>query len=119
MTKEKKSLSKSIRMTERVYSIVNECDGKGFNEKFENLVLQIRIDREELTRDMEYWQHNRSKYVEELDTVHILSRAMDESAKCIADIQDSLSAIQKWIASLPPEIETGSASKDGTIHSSA
>lgn len=111
MAKEKKSLSKSIRMTERVYSIVNECDGKGFNEKFENLVLQIRIDREKLTRDMEYWQHNRSKYVEELDTVRILSRAVDESAKCIADIQNSLSAIQKWIAPLLSEIQSKGAAK--------
>lgn len=117
MTKEKKSLSKSVRMTESVYSIVNECDGKGFNEKFENLVLQIRTDRERLTRDIENWQLRRSKYVKELDIVLTLSRAMDESAKCIADVQRSLSAVQKWITSLPPEIVSESPSKDSMISS--
>lgn len=117
--KEKKSVSKSIRMTESVYSIVNACDGKGFNEKFENLVLQIRTEQKQLKRDMENWERRREKYMQELDMVLTLSRVMDESAKYVANIQGSLSAVQNWIATLPPEIVADSASEDGTIQGSA
>lgn len=39
MEKEKKTISRSIRMTETVYNIVNKYGGNGFNEKFENMVL--------------------------------------------------------------------------------
>lgn len=37
--KEKKTIQKSIRMTQRVNDYVNTFSGDGFNEKFENLVL--------------------------------------------------------------------------------
>lgn len=37
--KEKKTVQKSIRMTQRVNDYVNQFSGEGFNEKFENLVL--------------------------------------------------------------------------------
>ncbi len=39
MVKEKKTISRSIRMTQTVYDIVNKYEGNGFNEKFENMVL--------------------------------------------------------------------------------
>ena len=34
-----KSNSKSVRMTDEVFEYVQSMDGKGFNEKFENMVL--------------------------------------------------------------------------------
>jgi len=37
--KEKKSISRSIRMTQTVFDIVSSFEGDGFNEKFENLVM--------------------------------------------------------------------------------
>lgn len=37
--KEKKTVQKSIRMTQRVNDYVNQFSGEGFNEKFENLVI--------------------------------------------------------------------------------
>lgn len=43
--KEKKSVQKSIRMTQRINDYVNSFSGDGFNEKFENLVLFV-MERE-------------------------------------------------------------------------
>ncbi|MDO5391692.1 MAG: hypothetical protein Q4F24_11480 [Eubacteriales bacterium] len=35
----KKSVAKSVRMTEQVYEYIQRQEGNGFNEKFESMVL--------------------------------------------------------------------------------
>lgn len=34
-----KNISKSVRLTNEVYEYVNDFNGEGFNEKFENIVI--------------------------------------------------------------------------------
>ena len=36
---DKKNISKSVRLTEEVFKLVDNYQGDGFNQKFENLVL--------------------------------------------------------------------------------
>lgn len=42
----KKSIQKSVRMTEEVYNYVMKCQGEGFNEKFENMV-KLAVESED------------------------------------------------------------------------
>ncbi|MCL1807983.1 MAG: hypothetical protein FWG31_09820 [Oscillospiraceae bacterium] len=48
--KEPKSISRSIRMTETVYTYVNQHIGDGFNQKFENICHRFMREEAELDR---------------------------------------------------------------------
>lgn len=49
---QKKSYQRSIRMTPYVYSIVDEFEGEGFNQKFENLVIYFSKVEENLKNNI-------------------------------------------------------------------
>lgn len=50
--KEKKSISRSVRMTQTVYDIVDSFEGNGFNEKFQNLVLYCFKEKDKVRQDI-------------------------------------------------------------------
>ena len=62
--KEKKSISRSVRMTQTVYDIVDSFEGNGFNEKFQNLVLYCFKEKEKVRKDIKSLQ-DRAKRNEE------------------------------------------------------
>jgi hypothetical protein len=51
-----KNISKSIRISEEVFDYIDQAPGKGFNEKFENIILSAKID-----------ESDRKKRIAELD----------------------------------------------------
>lgn len=58
--KEKKSISRSVRMTPTVYDIVDSFEGNGFNEKFQNIVLYCFKEKEKVRKDIRA-MHERAK----------------------------------------------------------
>lgn len=38
----KKSIAKSVRLTQEVYDYIDQSAGNGFNEKFENIILEAK-----------------------------------------------------------------------------
>lgn len=38
----KKNIAKSIRISEEVFAYIDNAPGKGFNEKFENIILEAK-----------------------------------------------------------------------------
>ena len=44
----KKNIAKSIRISDEVFAYIDAAPGKGFNEKFENIILEAK--KEEATR---------------------------------------------------------------------
>lgn len=50
--KDKKTVQKSIRMTETISQYIEAVQGNGFNEKFENLVLYL-IENNNLKNEIE------------------------------------------------------------------
>lgn len=42
MTLAKKDIAKSVRLTQEVFDYVNAAPGKGFNDKFENIILEAK-----------------------------------------------------------------------------
>ncbi|WP_320956528.1 hypothetical protein [Enterocloster asparagiformis] len=45
-----KSIAKSIRMTEEVFAYINGYQGEGFNQKFENIILEAMCGEAERKR---------------------------------------------------------------------
>lgn len=50
--KEKKSISRSVRMTQTVFDIVDSFEGNGFNEKLQNLVLYCFKEKDRVRKDI-------------------------------------------------------------------
>lgn len=51
-----KSISKSVRLSDEVFDYINQSPGKGFNEKFENIILRAKkeeSDREQRLKDLQ------------------------------------------------------------------
>lgn len=51
----KKSIAKSVRLTQEVYDYIEQQAGNGFNEKFENIILEAKkgeSDRKKELRDL-------------------------------------------------------------------
>lgn len=51
-----KSISKSVRLSDEVYQYIMQSPGKGFNEKFENIILRAKkeeSDREKRLKDLQ------------------------------------------------------------------
>lgn len=65
----KKPIGKSVRLSQEVYDIVNSAPGEGFNEKFENLVLDYHhtiAKRKKQLNDIERKIKISSNHLEEL-----------------------------------------------------
>lgn len=48
-----KSISKSVRLSEEVYGYIMESPGRGFNEKFENIILRAKKEEPEKNKQLE------------------------------------------------------------------
>lgn len=58
MLNNKKSIMKSVRLTEEVYNYVDNFEGDGFNQKLENLVL-FCMKKEDTLRDRISYYENK------------------------------------------------------------
>lgn len=65
----KKNLSKSIRLSQEVFDYINQAPGKGFNEKFENIILEAKTgeaERRKTLADLDSRILERQRYLKEL-----------------------------------------------------
>lgn len=83
-----KNINKSVRLSNEVYEYVNEFQGNGFNEKFENIVvfcMKTEVERKKRLDEIEKMIKSRSEQLEninrDLDTArratNIYKRTMD------------------------------------------
>ena len=93
---EQKNLSKSIRISERVFQYIDDYEGNGFNEKFSNII----------THAMES-EKKREKRLDELQAyIRLEETKLNELKQEIyenKDILKKLQGIQTYIDSLIPE----------------
>ena len=82
-----KSVSKSIRLTEEVFTYIDGYQGEGFNQKFENIILDAMIS-----------ESKRKKRIESLDQE--IAKRENEFRKLFEDISafQSLYRDVIWIA---------------------
>lgn len=100
MDKEKKSISRSIRMTPTVYSIVDKFNGNGFNEKFENLVLYCQKEEKKIKKAINELQKNYNLLIERKNKeIDHLNKEIDDKRTVLKDL-DNLALKIKDIESL-------------------
>ena len=52
MTLTKKSIAKSVRLTQEVFDYIDIAPGNGFNEKFENIILEAKRGESDRKREL-------------------------------------------------------------------
>ena len=65
----KKNLSKSIRLSQEVFDYINQAPGKGFNEKFENIILEAKsgeAERRKILADLDERIKEEQRYLKDL-----------------------------------------------------
>lgn len=65
----KKNLSKSIRLSQEVFDYIDQAPGKGFNEKFENIILEAKTgeaERKQTLADLDARILERQRYLKQL-----------------------------------------------------
>lgn len=65
----KKNIAKSIRISEEVFAYIDNAPGKGFNEKFENIILEAKeteADRKKRLAGLEKQIHDAEQKLQRL-----------------------------------------------------
>lgn len=88
--KEKKSIQKSIRVTQKVNDYINSSPGSGFNEKLENLVLFFMEKENQIKKDINEAQRQ--------------LMSLDQQIQKKYEILYSLEQIEKKVTALLNEI---------------
>ena len=77
-----KNISKSIRLSERVYEYIESYEGNGFNQKFENIILFAMEGEIQAQKRLDYLEHIISVRNEELNKLnHNLNKARGETER--------------------------------------
>lgn len=75
--KEKKSFQRTIRMTDRVKFILEEWEGQGMNEKFENLVLYCNQEVPFIQEEVSQLTKKRNKLKKEIKKLEEITNDLD------------------------------------------
>ena len=95
--KQLKSVAKSLRMTPEVYDFVMTAPGDGFNQKFENLVIDIKQsepDRLERIRQLDRMIQQKSM---QLDKISRWVIDMDDVVRDALKLEDAFVTLQHKI----------------------
>lgn len=98
---EKKSIQKSVRMTESVFQTVNEFEGDGFNEKFENLVDFCRFRSKAIQGDIDYLYTRKQQLSAELDNLEEAERVIKSTMFELVGVEDTLKKLRQRLDALP------------------
>ena len=79
-----KNISKSVRLSQKVFDYIDAYEGDGFNQKFENIIL-FAMEQEQ----------DKRKRVEELDS--LISLRSDELNKLNANLNKARSEARKFL----------------------
>ena len=102
---EKKKNSKSIRLTDEVLLIVEACPGEGFNQKFENLVLEFKKGEQKRKERVAYYdkiiekqKKQLAEIAEQAQKLAEITRDMQRNVTCYQNrVYDMQSSVNKYI----------------------
>ena len=84
-----KNISKSIRLSKKVYDYIDSYDGDSFNEKFENIILFAMENDKQLEKRVKELDYIISLRNEELNTLNNkLQKARLETSQFLYAIRD-------------------------------
>lgn len=91
----KKDISKSIRLTQEVYDYIDEAAGNGFNEKFENIILEAKAQESERKKRLAELEKYIRKKQDELNDLFDEYRYLDEFSDRLFGCSTSLTTWKK------------------------
>lgn len=89
-----KNIAKSIRLTEEVYGYVMKAPGKGFNEKFENIILQAKVEEPARKKRLDELQRSIDAQQRKLYQLFDKYRYMEEFFRQIIHMQHQVGTMK-------------------------
>ena len=84
-----KNISKSIRISEKVYNYILSFDGDGFNQKFENIILFAMENENDLLKRISELEYIISQRNDELNVLNnLLQKARMQTSQFLYAIRD-------------------------------
>lgn len=96
----KKSIQKSVRLSEEVAAYIEDMPGEGFNRKFENLVMACKRDEPERLRKIENYDELIQKRKRQLNIIAEKVETLDSTVQSLFSLQDVVKKIQGQIDDL-------------------
>lgn len=75
---EKKSINKSIRLSPKVYNYIDSHPGNGFNEKFENIILEAMEFEDQRKQRLEYLDERINMKLEQISVIEDKIKALND-----------------------------------------
>lgn len=92
-----KNIAKSIRLSEEVYAYIDGYRGNGFNEKFENIILDYQKAEKDLQarikarkKDLEFWDKKVHGAVETVRELQGLTWRVEKCMEFLDEIEQGL-----------------------------
>lgn len=100
MTLTKKSIAKSVRLTQEVFDYIDSAPGNGFNEKFENIILEAKrgeSDRKKelarLDKQIEKQRRKQTLLFEQLTNFDCFLNSFEDAQKLLRNLKNKLNDV--------------------------
>lgn len=92
-----KSIAKSIRLSDEVYDYIMNAPGKGFNEKFENIILQAKKEESDRKERLAGLQKSIDEQQRKLYQLFDKYRYLDDFFRQIIHMRHQVDALHKQL----------------------
>lgn len=96
----KKSNSKSVRVSDEVLAYIENARGDGFNQKFENIILDAKRSEPERKRRLVEYDRLIEQRKQQLSKITEKIQLLDIEIQAIFSLQDEVHHIQKQLAKI-------------------
>lgn len=92
-----KSNSKSVRLSDEVMAYILAAPGDGFNQKFENIILEAKQTEPERLERIAHYDDLIARKREQLSRIEDKVKSLDVTIQAVFSLQDEVHRIQKQI----------------------
>lgn len=103
MANQKKSISKSVRISEEVYSYIDSAPGKGFNEKFENIILEAKRTESDRKKELARLERQICEARQELSKLLSQDRDLRDFFRIFIDVRRHFGSMKDALDRAYPE----------------
>ena len=93
----RKSNAKSVRLSDEVMAYILKAPGDGFNQKFENIVLEAKKTEPERQKRLAYYDGLIEKRKKQLARIEDKVESLDITIQAVFSLQDEVNRIRKQI----------------------
>lgn len=97
---DRKVHSKSIRLSDKVLQYIESVPGDGFNQKFENIIIEAMETVPQREKELAYYDGLIAKRKEQLSKIADKVESFDSAIKAVFAVQEDVRRIQRQIDSI-------------------